>query len=134
MYLLYSVLSLCLASLWFRAIMRGIRYPEKPIWVKETFVLYVAAPLISGLAAMVAIFAMRVIVTFPPSLIECAYSAAVIAAAAGLDRSFSRGSRLSAESTSERAGRLINADFSGTGKHNTGRLAGERDRGHKKAA
>lgn len=134
MYLLYSVLSLCLASLWFRAIMRGIRYPEKPIWVKETFVLYVAAPAISGLAAMVAIFAMRVIVTFPPTLFECAYSAAVIAAAAGLDRYFSRGSRISAESTSERAGRLINIDFSGTEEHSTHHPARELDRGHKKAA
>ena len=134
MYLIYSVLSLCLVGLWVRAIMRGIRYPAKPIWVNETFVLYVAAPLISGLAALAAIFAIQVMVTFPPTLLECAYSVALIAAAAGLDRYFSRGSRLSVESTSERAGRLINVDFSGTEDHNTPDSAREIDRGHKKAA
>ena len=134
MYLLYSVLSLCLAGLWIRAIMRGVRYPEKPIWLNETFVLYAAAPCISGLAALVVIFAMRVIVTFPPALAECSYSVALLAAAWGLDRYFSRGSRLSAKSTSERAGRLIKADFGGKEDHNTPNPASDLDRGHKKAA
>ena len=134
MYLLYSVLSLCLAGLWFRAIMRGIHCPAKPIWVNETFVLYLAAPLISGLAVLVPIFGVQVILTFPPTLLECVYSVALIAAAMGLDRYFSRGSRLSAESTSERAGRLINVDFSGMEDHDTPLPAKELDRGHKKAA
>jgi hypothetical protein len=134
MYLLYCVLSLCLAGLWFRAIMRGILYPAKPIWVNETFVLYVAAPIISGLVALVGIFGLQFIATFPPTLLECAYSVALIAAATGLDHYFSRGSRLSADSTSERAGRLIKVDFSGTGDQDTPNPARELDQGHKKAA
>jgi len=133
MYLLYCMLSLCLAGLWFRAIMRGILYPAKPIWVNESFVLYVAAPVISALAALVGIFGVKVITTFPPTLLECAYSFTLIAAATGLDRYFSRGSRLSEESTSERAGRLIKVDFSGS-EVDTPHPVRELDRGHKKAA
>ncbi len=134
MYLLYAVLCLCLAGLWLRAVNRGIRYPTKPFWINETFVLYVAAPLISGLAALGAVFALRVLATSPPTLLECAYSFALIAAAAGLDLYFSRGSRQSTKASSAPAGRLINADFGGTEEHNTPHPAQKPDQGHKKAA
>ena len=68
------------------------------------FGLYVAAPLISILAVLAAIFAMQVGATFPASLFERACSVLLIAAASGLDRCLSPATRRSSESTTRAGG------------------------------
>lgn len=111
MNLLLCAVSLAIAAIWLKITTRHHQRLVKPFWVNETFVLYFSAPVISGLMALGFIFALKTIVTFPPSLSECGYATLIFAITFWQLRALNKREAETDQQASGPAGRRIDVAF-----------------------
>jgi hypothetical protein len=111
MSLMFTALSFALASIWLKVTFAAIDKPVKPFWVNENLVLYITAPMVSGLLALGAIFAMKTVFEFPPALSQCGYALLILGVTVWILRRIKKEQPIQRAGANVGGGQIIEVDF-----------------------